>query len=320
MKKFITYISPIICIILFFITASCDVPQKITARIIRGITNTQSKKLKAAPKEVAKVEDLSIPESGRTIPIRVYTPAGSGPFPILIYMHGGGWVVGNLETHDDACRFLVKNAGCVVISVDYRLAPEHKFPAAVDDVFAILEWTAENARAVNGDPARIAVAGSSAGGNLAAVVCLMAKERGGPPLVFQLLAFPATNLSSLNTDSYRQFSRGRGLKKSQVEIFRRHYLKSKKDRWNPFVSPLLAEDLSGLPSALIITGELDILRDDGEAYAKRLKLAGVPTTCIRVSGIGHASLEWGAVTQEVQDILQKAAASLYAVFADEPDQ
>jgi acetyl esterase len=211
-------------------------------------------------------------------------------------MHGGGWVIGSLDTCDNICRFLANRVGCIVISVDYRLAPKYKFPAAVEDVYSAVQWVAENATRIYGDPNRIAVGGASAGGNLAAVVCLMSKHRNGPSLVFQLLAFPPTNLASLETDSYRDFGKGYGLTKSHVKWFRKQYLNSEDDRKNPYVSPLLADDLTGLPPALIITGEYDVVRDDGKAYTTRLKQEGVSVRYKCFVG-GHMA-HWG-----VQELL-----------------
>ena len=236
--------------------------------------------------DVAKVEDRSIPGVGPDIPVRIYTSSGNGPFPALGWFHGGGWVVGDLDTADGTARHLAVGTGCVVVSVDYRLAPEAKFPAAADDCYAATRWIAQNAAGINVDPARIAVGGDSAGGNLAAVVSLMAKDRGGPPLVFQLLVYPVT-ARDFGTGSYRQNSDGYLLTKDGMEWYWNQYVRSEADAANPYAAPLVAKDLTGLPPALIVTAEFDPLRDEGEANGQRLQAAGVTTTNSRYDGISR---------------------------------
>ena len=236
--------------------------------------NSKSRPTAPGP-EVAKVEDRSIPGVGPDIPVRIYTPSGDGPFPAVGWFHGGGWVVGDLDTADGTARHLAVGAGCVVVSVDYRLAPEAKFPAASDDCYAATEWITQNAASINVDPARIAVGGDSAGGNLAAAVALMAKDRGGPSLVFQLLVYPVTAMD-FGTGSYRQNSNGPLLTEDAMKWYWKQYLSSEADAANPYAAPLVAKDLSGQPPALVITAELDPLCDEGEAYGQRLQAAGVP--------------------------------------------
>ena len=192
------------------------------------------------PEAVASVRDMAIDGHGRVIPLRVYVPEGEAPFPALVYYHGGGWVICNLDTHDSLCRALANRAGCVVISVDYRLAPEDKFPAAVEDAYAAVRWVAENHDTLLIDPSRIAVGGDSAGGNLAAVVCHMARDRGGPAFAYQLLIYPVTDLSSFDTDSYRLHGTGYILTTDSMAYYRSHYLRGEKDGYNPLASPLLA--------------------------------------------------------------------------------
>ena len=270
--------------------------------------------LSAPPEEVVQVEDLSVPGPAGQIPVRIYTPQGAGPFPILVYFHGGGWVICDLDTHDNLCRSLTNGASCVVVSVDYRLAPEHKFPAAVDDAYAATRWVADNANRINGDPARIAIGGDSAGGTLATVVSLMARDRNGPGLVYQLLIYPGTNLSSFDTDSHRDFGDGYLLTKADVEYFRDHYLRREEDRWNWMASPLLAPDLSGLPPALVITGEFDVLRDEDEAYASRLEEAGVPVKCTRYRGMIHGFISMDGLLGRARDAIDEATAALREAF------
>ncbi len=263
---------------------------------------------------VANIENLEIPGPVVDIPIRIYTPEGSGPFPILVYFHGGGWVQGDLDTHENVCRALANGAACVVVSVDYRLAPEHKFPAAIEDAYAATGWVAENAARLRGDATRIAVGGDSAGGNLAAVVSLMARDQGGPALVYQLLIYPATDVSTLDTASYRDYGEGYVLLKADIVWFLDHYLADEQDRHNPLVSPLLAQDLSGLPPALIVAAEFDVLRDEGKAYAQRLEQAGVPVTYTLYDGMVHAFLSVTGMLDQAKQGLAETAAALHAAF------
>ncbi len=238
------------------------------------------------PEQVARVENRTIPGPAGEIPVRIYTPQGNGPFPALVFFHGGGWVICNLDTHDGICRSLANGAGCVVVSVDYRLAPEHKFPAAPEDCYAATQWVAQNAAELNVDASHIAIGGDSAGGNLTAVVAQMARDRGGPHLVFQLLIYPATDFR-MNTVSIEENATGYFLTKDDMIWFTNHYLNSEEDKMNPLASPLLASDLSGLPPALIITAQYDPLRDEGELYGQKLREAGVPVTISRYEGVIH---------------------------------
>ncbi len=227
---------------------------------------------------VAKVEDI---ES-----LRVYTPTGNGPFPALVYFHGGGWVLGDLDTHDSLCRRLANAACCVVVSVDYRRSPEAKFPAALEDCYAATQRAAEHAEQFNIDASRIAVAGDSAGANLAAAVALMARDQGNLPIHFQLLIYPVMS-HGCDTSSFNEFAQGFGLTKVAMMWFWQQYLESDEDGKNPYASPLLADNLRGLPPAHIVTAGHDVLRDEGEAYAARLIEAGVPTTQIQYEGMIH---------------------------------
>lgn len=238
------------------------------------------------PEPVARVENRTIPGPAGEIPVRIYTPQGSGPFPALVFFHGGGWVICNLDTHDGICRSLANGAGCVVVSVDYRLAPEYKFPAAPADCYAATQWVAKNAAELNADASHIAIGGDSAGGNLSAVVAQMAREQGGPHLVLQLLIYPATDFR-MNTPSIEENGTGYFLTKDDMTWFTNHYLNGEEDKVNPLASPMLASDLSNLPPALIITAQYDPLRDEGELYGQKLKEAGVPVTISRYEGVIH---------------------------------
>jgi acetyl esterase len=266
------------------------------------------------PERVGKVEDRLIPGPTGWVLVRIYTPEGSGPFPILVYFHGGGWVVGSLETVDASCHSLTNGAGCMVMSVDYRLAPEHKFPAAVDDCYAAIRWVAERATIIDGDPTRIAVGGESAGGTLTAAVALMARDRRAPSLVYQLLIYPVTDYA-FDTASYRENGEGYFLTKDMMVWFWNHYLRSEADGQNPYASPLRAQDLRGLPPALVITAEFDPLRDEGEAYAARLREAGVPVVSTRYNGLIHGFFGIATVLDQAKKAIAEAAAGLRSAFA-----
>ncbi len=269
---------------------------------------------KEEPEPVGKVEDRKIAGPAGAIPVRIYTPQGSGPFPVLVYFHGGGWVIGNLETHDPVCRKLTRAAGCTVVSVDYRLAPEHKFPAGPEDCYAATRWVAENAASLGADPARIAVGGDSAGGNLAAVVALMARDRGGPPLAYQLLIYPVTD-HAFDNPSYRENADGYLLTRDAMIWFWNHYLSHEEEGKNPYASPLKARDLRGLPPALVITAEFDPLRDEGEAYAERLREAGVPVTCSRYHGMIHGFFSLSEIMDQGKKAIEEAAQALRLALA-----
>ncbi len=236
---------------------------------------------------VSKVENLMIPVSqGEEIKCRVYIPEGQGPFPIFIYYHGGGWVLGDIEVVDASCRMIANRTASIVVSVNYRLAPEYKFPTPVEDAYAALEWVYEKGFSFNGDVTRLAVGGDSVGGNLATVVTMMARDRKGPNITAQALIYPATNLE-FNTESHQTFAKGFGLDREQLVWFRDHYLRNDEDRYNEYASPLVAEDLSGLPPAIVITAENDVLRDEGMAYAERLKKFGVQVEYACEPGMIH---------------------------------
>lgn len=224
---------------------------------------------------LSKVENLMIPVSkDEEIKCRVYIPEGQGPFPIFIYYHGGGWVLGDIESTDSSCRMIANRTASIVVSVNYRLAPEYKFPTPVEDAYAALEWVFEKGTSFNGDVTRLAVGGDSVGGNLATIVTMMARDRKGPDITAQVLIYPPTNLE-FNTESHQTFAKGFGLDREQLIWFRDHYLRNDEDKYNEYASPLVAEDLSGLPPAIVITAENDVLRDEGMAYAERLKKFGV---------------------------------------------
>ena len=267
-----------------------------------------------APEPIFKVENRTIPGPASEIPVRIYTPEGNGPFPVLVYFHGGGWVIGSLDTHDGVCRSLANQARCVVVSVDYRMAPEHKFPAAVDDCYVATKWVVENAASINGKADRVAVGGDSAGGNLAAVVSLMAKEYGGPHIVFQLLIYPATDYYIPGTDSIRENAEGYYLTRNAMVWFWNHYANSEDDANNPHMAPLRAKDLRDLPPALVITAEYDPLRDEGEMYATRLQEAGISVTSTRYNGMIHGFFSLSTMLDQAKVAVAEAAAALRVAF------
>ncbi|HKH05728.1 MAG TPA: alpha/beta hydrolase [Acidimicrobiales bacterium] len=248
--------------------------------------------------DIASVEDRTIPGPAGPLPVRVYRSAetedGRG---LLVYFHGGGWTIGSVETHDAGCRSLAEGAGVVVVSVDYRLAPEHPFPAAVDDALAAVRWAAANAGELGADGSRLAVAGDSAGGNLAAVVSQRLRD-GGPPIALQLLLYPTVDLM-LSHPSIVENADGYYLTADTMRWFRRHYL-GDHDPTDPLASPLRADEhvLRGLPPALVITAEYDPLRDEGEAYAEALRAAGNDVTATRFDGMIHGFLELSAFVPE----------------------
>jgi len=264
--------------------------------------------------DIAVVKDLEIPGPAGPIPVRVYRPTPQGELPVLVYFHGGGWAICNLETHDATCRQLANGAGCAVVSVDYRLAPEHRFPDGAEDCYAALAWVAQNAAAIGADPRRIAIGGDSAGGNLTAVVALMARDRRGARLCHQLMIYPVTDYA-FDTPSYAQNAQGPLLTRDTMRAFWKLYLRSEADGLDPYASPLRAKDLAGLPPAHVITAEYDPLRDEGEAYGKRLAAAGVPTVVRRYDGMVHGFLGFTEVVDCARDAMADVVRELQRGFA-----
>jgi acetyl esterase len=264
---------------------------------------------------LAKVEDRTIPGPVGEMPIRVYTPDGSAPFPVVVYLHGGGWTIGDIATFDKPCRLLATLSGCVVVSVEYRLAPEHRFPAPLDDCYASVVWVATHGAEIGADPERLAVCGESSGGNLAAAVTLRARARGGPKIVYQALICPATDLG-FETASCIRFSKGYLITLEDLQWFRGNYIRSEMDIDNPEVSPLRAHDFAGLPSALVVTAEFDPLCDEGEAYAEKLKAAGVPIRLRRYNRMIHSIFILAGVVDAAKDLYRELGTSLTEALAD----
>lgn len=263
--------------------------------------------------EVAKVTNRMIPTPGGEISTRIYWPEGQGPHPVIVYFHGGGWVLGSPEAYDASARALTNAAGAIVVSSDYRLAPEHRFPAATEDAFAVYRWVLDNARSIDGDPDAVAIAGESAGGNLAAVTCLMARDRGERLPVHQLLVYPVTD-ATMDTRSYREHAHARPLDQDAMRWFYGHYLADPAQGKAPYVSPLLAPDLSSLPPATIITAEIDPLRSEGQLYAEALERAGVDVRYRNFDGVTHEFFGMGAVVPDAKEAVEFGAVGLRGAF------
>ncbi|UCE85542.1 MAG: alpha/beta hydrolase [Deltaproteobacteria bacterium] len=266
-----------------------------------------------AGEDVAAVEDRALPGPAGDVPVRIYTPVGAAPHPALVFFHGGGFVIGSVDTHDATCRALTNAARCVVVSVGYRLAPEHPFPAAPEDCYAATRWVAQNAAEIGVDSRRVAVGGDSAGGNLAAVVAQLARERGQPALLHQLLIYPVTN-HGFDTASYTENAEGYLLERETMQWFWNHYLADASDGAHPKASPLRAADLSGLPPATVLTAEYDPLRDEGEAYAERLREAGVATVHTRYRGMIHGFFAMTDMLDGAKAALEQASGELRRAF------
>jgi acetyl esterase len=273
--------------------------------------------LQPDPAPVAEVLALEAEGPAGRIPLRLYRGTGADkgkPQPALIYFHGGGWVIGDLETHDQVCRAFANAIPAIVVSVDYRLAPEHKFPAAAEDAITATRWIAANAQRLGIDPARLAVAGDSAGGNLAAVVSIDARDRGGPGLAFQLLIYPATDMR-MGWPSLERHAQQLPLTRAGMQWFVDHYLTKADDKADWRASPLLAKSLAGLPPALVITASFDPLSDEGQAYAEALRKAGVAVTHERFSGQIHGFVTMGRIIEDAGRAIGLGAAALRGAFA-----
>jgi acetyl esterase len=265
--------------------------------------------LLGAGPEVARVSDVSIPRSGGEIPARRYVPVDAAG--VILWIHGGGWVICDLDTHDAMCRLLANESGCEVVAIDYRLAPEHPFPAALDDCWDALGWVAEQA-----GERPVIVAGDSAGGNLAAVCALRARDRGGPALALQVLVYPATS-GDLTTDSCVKYGSGPDtfLTVADMQWFWAHYVGDAADDSGPEFRPLRAQDHSGLPPAIVVTAEYDPLRDDGFAYAEALRTAGVPVTHHHYDDVVHAFFAFVNMLTRGNEAVAQVGADIRAAVA-----
>jgi len=278
----------------------------------RRLMESRAARLWGGAEPLHRVEDRTIPGPAGPLPMRLYAPAGER-LPVLVYFHGGGWVTGSLDTHDGLCRALAKRAECLLLAVDYRLAPEHKYPAAVEDAWAATAWAGAHAASMGGDPLRLAVGGDSAGGNLAAVIANRARDRGGPRLLLQLLVYPVTDYD-LTTRSYAENAEGYLLTREAMRWYWTHYLPTAAAGAEPDASPLRAENLRALPPAMVITCGYDPLRDEGDAYAQRLREAGVFVTHARYEGMIHGFFRMAAVVDAASRAVAEAAAILRGAF------
>jgi acetyl esterase len=273
--------------------------------------------LQPDPEPVDEVLALEAQGPGGTIPLRFYRGRGVGrdkPAPALVYFHGGGWVIGDLESHDQLCRALANATPAIVVSVDYRLAPEHKFPAAAEDAIAATRWIAANGQRLGIDAARLAVGGDSAGGNLAAVVSIDARDRGGPQLAFQFLIYPATDMR-MGWPSLDRHAQQLPLTRAGMKWFIDHYIARPEEKTDWRASPLLAKSLAGLPPALVLTAGFDPLCDEGEAYAQALQKAGVAVTLERFEGQIHGFVTMGRIIDDSGRAISMGAAALRRAFA-----
>lgn len=270
--------------------------------------------------DLGEVSEFTVPGPADAIPVRLYTPPANPPHPTLVFFHGGGWVVGDLDTHDNVCRALCSGAECAVLAVDYRLAPEHPFPAAVEDAYAALEWVAEYGDRTTLDTNRLAVGGDSAGGNLAAATALMARDFDGPPIVHQLLVYPAVaSMTHQEFPSYEENQRGYLLERPGMEWYWERYVQSRVHEGNPYLAPLLASDFEDLPSATVLTAGFDPLRDEGQAYADGLEDSGVPVERHHHDGQIHGFVSLTEFMSAADDALEDLAADLRAAF-EAPDE
>jgi acetyl esterase/lipase len=283
------------------------------AEAVKGLLRNQGKS--TAPEPVGNVVNRVIPGAGGSIPIRIYTPKGSGPFPVVVYYHGGGWVIADLDTYDASPRAITNLAHAVVVFSHYRQGPEHKFPAAHQDAFAAYRWVLKNAKSLKGDPSNVAVMGESAGGNLAAAVSMMARDSGVQLPVHQVLVYPIAGYD-VNTPSYQENADAKPLNKPMMQWFFEKYLRAPADGQSPLID-LVHADLAGLPAATVITAQIDPLRSEGNELADRLKDAGVQVDYQNYEGVTHEFFGMGAVVDEAKQAEQQAADGLRKGFGRE---
>ncbi len=280
----------------------------------RQITDDRATRFYGPYDEVDSVKDFEIPGPTGAMSARLYKPRGKGPFPILVYYHGGGWVLGSLDSHDRGVRGLTAAAGCISISVEYRLAPESPFPAAVSDSLAALQWIVTHADKLDGDPTRVAVGGDSAGGNLAAVTAIAAREK-GPNLAFQLLIYPVVD-SDLSRESYTTYANAPMLPGHRMAYFWNQYVPDVDQRTDWRCAPLHASDHSGLPPALVIAAGIDPLVDEGKAYVQKLSAAGVPVEYRLFSRMTHAFFQAPGLLSDARAASDAAGVALKTAFSE----
>lgn len=279
---------------------------------VKAVLRKQNNGQVPPPEAVAKVENRTVPGPAGNIPVRVYTPEGTGPFPVLVYYHGGGWVIGSIQAYDSSCRALANAANCVVVSVGYRLAPENRFPAPHEDSYAALQYVMKNTAQFGGDPKRVAVGGESAGGGLAGAMCLMARQRRGLMPIYQLNVYPIAD-NNLNRPSYRANRDAIPLSRPLMAWFFRYALRTPRDGNSPLIS-LVDANLRGMPPATVITAQIDVLQSEGIAYANRLRAAGVPVRYRNYNGVAHEFFGMAAVIDKAKAANQFAADGLKTAF------
>jgi acetyl esterase len=293
------------------VAASGNPPyETLSAVAARGFYNAGRALVAAPPESVAELRTLSAPGPNGPVGLRCYRPASQEKLlPILVYLHGGGWVLGDLDSHDSVCRALANRSGHLVVSVDYRLAPEHPFPAGLEDAYAAVCWVADHAHFLGGDNTRLAVGGDSAGGNLTAIICLRARDEDGPKISFQLLIYPATDFE-MKSASQRTFADGYLLTRANQLWFHQLYLGGQRDLTDWRLSPAHAADHSRLPPAYILTAQFDPLRDEGEDYAAKLLRSSVPVGAWRVPGQIHGFITMGGVIKAAHSAIDELALAL----------
>lgn len=280
--------------------------ESMTPEECRAVFDGMNASLPRSQAKLGGVVDRNVPGPAGSIKTRVYTPEGKGPFPVLVFFHGGGFVLGDLESHDSVCRELSEGANVVVVATDYRRSPEHRFPAAANDCIAVTRWVVKNAAQINGDARRVAVGGDSAGGNLAAVVSQQLRDQDQIKLAAQLLIYPVVRLDGFVSNSMIDNAKGYLLQRADMDWFRGHYLGPNVDGKDVRVSPILAKSLDGLPPALVQTCEFDPLRDEGEDYGKALERAGVPTVISRYDGSIHAAFSFFSIMEPGRRMVDEA--------------
>jgi acetyl esterase len=285
----------------------------------RAMYRSTARALELKDVSIGRIENREIDGPAGKIPVRLYTPVGasSGLLPLLVYFHGGGFVIGDLETHDTTCRLICNESGVRLMAVDYRLAPENKFPAALEDAFAAVAWAEKNATDINVDANRIAVGGDSAGGCLAAQICLRARDEKAPHVAFQLLIYPGLDMNS-DTPSRRRYAKGYILEEDSIKWFYKQYVPEGMSLEDRELSPLRADDFSNLPPAHIVTAEFDPLRDEGSAYADQLRAAGVEVTHIDYEGMIHGFCNMTGAIDVARTALKRAAADLRTALNTAP--
>lgn len=271
--------------------------------------------LMGEPEDVAGVEDRSLPGADAPVSVRIYSPATDAPRPAVVYLHGGGWITGDVELTDPLCRMLANRSGCTFVSVDYRLAPEHPFPAALEDAYVATAWLAEHGQEIDVDPGRLAVMGDSSGGNLAAGVTLLARERGGPQIALQVLVYPSVAGNAPDTSSHAEYGEGYIISTTGFAWFWNHYTHGVEPEAGSYAKPLHVEDLRGLPPAYVLTAECDPLRDEGDAYAARLADAGVSVDHRPYPGTMHGFLYMAAAVAKGRQAVDEIATTLREALA-----